>query len=96
LTGSSDDRYASRAECDVNLPADSAPRSRPERRPSLCVHQSSDNSLGSLVGFVTVLGIAARNGTMVINHYRHLEQVEGMPFTRALIVRGAEERGTDS
>ena len=31
-------------------------------------------SLGSLVGFVTVLGIAARNGIMLVSHYRHLEQ----------------------
>jgi Cu/Ag efflux pump CusA len=49
-------------------------------------------SLGSLVGFVTVLGIAARNGIMLISHYRHLEDVEGVPFGRQLILRGAEER----
>lgn len=49
-------------------------------------------SLGSLVGFVTVLGIAARNGIMLVSHYRHLEMVEGVPFGRELAVRGAEER----
>jgi len=49
-------------------------------------------SLGSLVGFVSVLGIAARNGIMLISHYRHLEEVEGVPFGRELILRGAEER----
>jgi CzcA family heavy metal efflux pump len=49
-------------------------------------------SLGSLVGFITVLGIAARNGIMLVSHYRHLEQVEGMPFGRELILRGARER----
>ncbi len=49
-------------------------------------------SLGSLVGFVTVLGIAARNGIMLISHYRHLEDVEGMRFGRDLVLRGAEER----
>lgn len=49
-------------------------------------------SLGSLVGFVTVLGIAARNGIMLISHYRHLEDVERVPFDRGLIARGAEER----
>ena len=49
-------------------------------------------SLGSLVGFVSVLGIAARNGIMLISHYRHLETVEGMPWGRDLILRGAEER----
>lgn len=49
-------------------------------------------SLGSLVGFVTVLGIAARNGIMLVSHYRHLEDVEGVPFGPDLVERGAEER----
>ena len=49
-------------------------------------------SLGSLVGFVSVLGIAARNGIMLISHYRHLEVEEGMAWGRGLILRGAEER----
>jgi Cu/Ag efflux pump CusA len=49
-------------------------------------------SLGSLIGFVTVLGVAARNGIMLIEHYRHLHGVEGMPFGRELVSRGAEER----
>jgi Cu/Ag efflux pump CusA len=49
-------------------------------------------SIGSLVGFVTVLGIAARNGIMLVSHYRHLEVEEGMPFGVPLVLRGAEER----
>jgi len=49
-------------------------------------------SLGSLVGFVTVLGIAARNGIMLISHYRYLEVSEGMEFGKELVMRGAEER----
>jgi Cu/Ag efflux pump CusA len=49
-------------------------------------------SLGSLVGLVTVIGISARNGIMLISHYRHLERVEGVAFGRDLIVRGSEER----
>jgi Cu/Ag efflux pump CusA len=49
-------------------------------------------SLGSLVGFVTVLGIAARNGIMLISHYRHLEAEEGVTDQQELVVRGAEER----
>ncbi len=49
-------------------------------------------SLGSLVGFVTVLGIAARNGIMLVSHYRHLEIEEGEPFGPALVMRGSEER----
>lgn len=49
-------------------------------------------SLGSLIGFVTVLGVAARNGIMMIDHYRHLEHVEGVPFGPELIMQGASER----
>jgi Cu/Ag efflux pump CusA len=49
-------------------------------------------SLGSLVGFVTVLGIAARNGVMLVSHYRHLEEQEGEKFGRDMILRGSEER----
>lgn len=51
-------------------------------------------SLGSLVGFVTVLGVAARNAIMLISHYRHLEKFEGETFNLQMIVRGAEERMT--
>jgi len=49
-------------------------------------------SLGSLVGLVTVIGIAARNGIMLVSHYRHLEHEEGVPFGPELVKRGAEER----
>jgi len=49
-------------------------------------------SLGSLVGFFTVLGIAARNGIMLISHCQHLEKYEGETFGPALVLRGAKER----
>ena len=49
-------------------------------------------SLGSLVGFFTVFGIAARNGILMINHFQHLEHVEGVPFGPELVLRGARER----
>jgi CzcA family heavy metal efflux pump len=49
-------------------------------------------SLGSLVGFVTILGIAARNGILLVSHYRHLQVEEGMPFGTPLILKGSEER----
>jgi CzcA family heavy metal efflux pump len=49
-------------------------------------------SLGSLVGFLTILGIAARNGIMMINHFQHLERFEGETFGPALVLRGARER----
>ncbi|MDH5225558.1 MAG: efflux RND transporter permease subunit, partial [Actinomycetota bacterium] len=49
-------------------------------------------SLGSLVGFFTVLGIVARNGIMLISHYQHLERFEGVAFGPELVLRGARER----
>ncbi|MGA9101477.1 efflux RND transporter permease subunit [Aeromicrobium sp.] len=49
-------------------------------------------SLGSLIGFLTVFGIAARNGILMINHFQHLEREEGVPFGRELVMRGASER----
>ncbi len=49
-------------------------------------------SLGSLVGFFTVMGIAARNGILLINHYQHLERYEGETFGPELVLRGARER----
>jgi CzcA family heavy metal efflux pump len=49
-------------------------------------------SLGSLVGFFTVLGIVARNGIMLISHYQHLERFEGVPFGPDLVLQGARER----
>src|SRR3954471_21053633 len=49
-------------------------------------------TLGSLVGFLTVFGIAARNKIMLINHYQHLEKYEGEVFGPHLAVRGAVER----
>lgn len=49
-------------------------------------------SLGSLVGFLTILGIAVRNGIMLISHYQHLETDEGEKFGTRLVIRGARER----
>ena len=49
-------------------------------------------SLGSLVGLLTILGIATRNGIMMISHFQHLEHEEGMPFGFDLVLRGARER----
>jgi CzcA family heavy metal efflux pump len=51
-------------------------------------------SLGSLVGFLTVLGVATRNGIMLISHYQNLEYKEGQSFGPELIIRGAGERIT--
>jgi CzcA family heavy metal efflux pump len=49
-------------------------------------------SLGALIGFYTVLGIAARNGIMMISHFQHLEKYEDEPFGLGLVIRGAQER----
>ncbi len=51
-------------------------------------------SLGALVGFLLLLGIATRNGVMLVRHYQHLEQDEGEAFGPGLIMRGARERLT--
>jgi CzcA family heavy metal efflux pump len=49
-------------------------------------------SLGSLVGFLAVFGIVARNGIMLISHAQHLENVEGERFGPELVLRAAQER----
>jgi Cu/Ag efflux pump CusA len=49
-------------------------------------------SLGSLVGFFTVFGIAARNGILLVNHAQHLEREEGEEWGPFLVLRAARER----
>jgi Cu/Ag efflux pump CusA len=49
-------------------------------------------SIGSLVGFFTVFGIAARNGILLINHAQHLEREEGERFGVDMVIRAARER----
>jgi Cu/Ag efflux pump CusA len=49
-------------------------------------------SLGSMVGFVTLFGIATRNAVMLISHYDHLATAEGAAWGRETALRGASER----
>jgi Cu/Ag efflux pump CusA len=49
-------------------------------------------TLGFLAGLLALLGIAVRNNVLLIAHYRHLEQTEGLTFSRELALRGAKER----
>ena len=49
-------------------------------------------SIATLVGFIAVSGIAARNNIMLISHYLHLMRHEGERFTRKMVERGTQER----
>ena len=49
-------------------------------------------SIGALVGFVTLFGITMRNSIMMISHFEHLVQVEGMTWSLETSIRGAAER----
>jgi CzcA family heavy metal efflux pump len=48
--------------------------------------------VGSIIGFVTLFGITMRNGIMMVSHWQHLHEVEGMAWGPELVHRGARER----
>ncbi|HET6407053.1 MAG TPA: efflux RND transporter permease subunit [Chthoniobacteraceae bacterium] len=49
-------------------------------------------SIATLVGFIAVAGVAARNSIMLLSHYLHLMRHEGEGFTRQMVIRGTQER----
>ncbi len=49
-------------------------------------------TVASMVGFISLGGIAARNGILLVSHYFHLMKHEGEGFTQAMVLRGSLER----
>ena len=49
-------------------------------------------TIAALVGFISLCGIATRNGILLINHYLHLVRYEGETWTKAMVIRAGQER----
>lgn len=51
-------------------------------------------SIASLIGLITLFGIASRNSILMLSHFLHLMKEEKLPFTKKMVLRGARERLT--
>jgi HME family heavy-metal exporter len=49
-------------------------------------------TVAAMVGFISLCGIASRNGILLINHYLHLVQHEGETWSREMLIRAGQER----
>jgi CzcA family heavy metal efflux pump len=49
-------------------------------------------TVAAMVGFISLCGIASRNGILLINHYLHLVKYEGETWSREMIIRAGQER----
>ena len=49
-------------------------------------------TIAAMVGFIALVGVASRNGILLLNHYLHLVKYEGESWTKEMIVRGGLER----
>ncbi len=49
-------------------------------------------TIAAMVGFIALVGVASRNGILLLNHYLHLVKYEGEQFNHAMIIRGGLER----
>jgi len=49
-------------------------------------------TIASMVGFISLCGIATRNGILLLDHYLHLVRYEGETWSREMLIRAGQER----